>query len=440
MIHVIAPNNNCEERQYILDVILTEFLGVPYSIEYGGVDCWLLDAHSVQIQIEDAFFNKHEEALSYLSHANIPESYAEDLAFDHQIVRLWGDGRYSHESRRIRIGNDIFAASFFFLAQWEELVLKKMKNIDFSQKLPETELFLVRNKLYTRCIVNEYVELLRIILTEQQIETKKRHFSPMLTHDVDRCYLSSERELCENVKKMLEQRDTEKAYRVLSDYLSYPANYNPFDSFDVLMDLAEDADQKAHFYFKACEKGDCGYTYSLEDAFVKKAISKIAARGHYVGLHASENTYHNIQQLRYEFGRLSDAYPAFEKGGRSHLLMYDESVYDNMQRIGIKYDSGVGFQYYNGFRTSVCYSYPKFNVTGRRQLQLMQIPFNVMDSVSIRQNLSPEVFFQQIQTIIAVVKKYNGVFVSNWHSNLFLAKGREKYIDVYKSIMHLIKD
>lgn len=438
MIQIIAPNNNCKERQYILDVLFGQFLGVPYIVNYGDVDCWFIDIQSVHIQVEDAFFNKHAESLSYLLHANIPESYSDDLAFGHQIVRLWGDGKYTHGSKKIRIGNDIFAASFFFLTQWEECVLKKATNIAFSQKLPETELFIVKNKLYMRCVVNEYVEFLRAILGEQQIVTKKRHFSPLLTHDVDRCYLSGERELCENVKKMLEQHDAEKAYRVLSDYLSYPENYNPFDSFDVLMDFAEHAGQKAHFYFKACEKGEGGYTYSLKDAFVRKAISNIVARGHHVGLHASENTYRNIQQLHIEFDRLSEQCPAIEKGGRMHLLMYDESVYDNMQSIGMQYDSGVGLQYYNGFRTSVCYSYPKFNVEERKQLQLMQIPFNVMDSVSIRQKSRPEDFLEQISSVIYEVKKYEGMFVSNWHSNLFLAKGREQFVAVYKEMMNIL--
>ena len=438
MIKIVVPNNNHSERQYIIDVIFGVFLRVPYSIEYANVDCWLIYLPSLLLKIEDAFFNKHKSSIAYLSVDNIPQSYQDDVAWGKTLLRLWGKGNYFRNTKEIYIGNDILAASFFFLSRWEEIVIKREKGIKAEGKLPEDELFVIKKNLYKRCVVNEYVEFIRTILSEQKIQTRKNEFTPLLTHDVDRCYLSNERELCVNIKKMLERNESAKAYRILSDYLSYPSNYNPFDSFDLLMDLAESSGTKAHFYFKACESNESGYTYSLGDEFVSETIAKICRRGHYVGLHASENTFHNIQQLRLEQGRLADKCPCYEKGGRNHLLMYDEEVYNNLDRAGMNYDNGLGFQYYNGFRASVCYAYPIFNVVERKTLHLMQLQFNIMDSVSIRRELSPNDFSEQISSILSEVKKYSGIFVSNWHSNLFLANGRQQFIDVYKSMIQQI--
>ena len=438
MIKIVVPNNNYSERQYVIDVIFGVFLRVPYSIEFADVDFWLIYLPTLLFKIEDSFFNTHRSPNTFLSIDNIPQSYHDDMVFGNTLLRLWGGGTYIRNSEEISVGNDIFAASFFFLSRWEEIVLKREKGIKADEKLPEDELFVIKKNLYKRCVVNEYVEFIRTILSEQKIQTKKNEFTPLLTHDVDRCYLSNERELCVNIKKMLERNESAKAYRILSDYLSYPSNYNPFDSFDLLMDLAESSGTKAHFYFKACESNESGYTYSLGDEFVGNTIAKICRRGHYVGLHASENTFHNLQQLRIEQRRLADKCPRYEKGGRNHLLMYDEIVYDNLDSVGMNYDNGLGFQYYNGFRASVCYAYPIFNVVERKTLHLMQLQFNIMDSVSIRRELSPNDFSEQISSILSEVKKYSGIFVSNWHSNLFLANGRQQFIDVYKSMMQQI--
>ena len=59
----------------------------------------------------------------------------------------------------------------------------------------------------------------------------------------------------------------------------------------------------------------------------------------------------------------------------------------------------------------------------------------VMDSVSIRNKVGAEDFFKDIVLVIDTVKKYEGLFVTNWHSNMFNTKGREKFKKVYRMMV-----
>lgn len=435
MIKVIIPNNNIPEREYTIKTFFNDFLGVSIELSVGDVTCWLISSNEKCIKVEDYFFSKFLQPLSYLKIENIPYLYVEDSFCNHKLVRVWGTGEYCYSGNEIYLGNDIFASAFFFLTQWEEVVIKKNQHKEIDEKVDESKLFLVRNLLYTRCVINEYVDFISGLLG-----IKNTHqFTPILTHDVDRCYLSDERVLCTNILGMLRQGQIEKAVKVLDDYLSYPIGSNPFESFSELMNQAESGGCKAHFYFKACEPGDMGYTYSLNDTIVQKMIDNIIRRGHYIGLHASENTIHSREKLTTEYAELKKISGGEIEEGRTHLLIYDGDIYTNLESVGLKCDSGVGFQYYNGFRSSVCYPYYIFDVEKRCSIDIKEVPFNVMDTVSIRQHLSPNEFLEQIKMIISTIKSYGGCFVSNWHSNLYLVHGREEYQTVYSQMMNLIK-
>lgn len=59
----------------------------------------------------------------------------------------------------------------------------------------------------------------------------------------------------------------------------------------------------------------------------------------------------------------------------------------------------------------------------------------VMDSVSVRNKVGAEDFLKDIVLVIDTVKKYEGLLVTNWHSNMFNAKGREEFKEVYRMMV-----
>ena len=131
MIKLKIPNNNLNERKYILDIIFNEFLGLEYKIETGSKNYEILLENNKKLIIKDTFFNKYSKDLEYLKLENIPK----------KIEEL-----------------DIFAASFFMLTRWEEYV---NKNRDIHDRFPATESLAYKQGFLDRPVVNEYVEELK---------------------------------------------------------------------------------------------------------------------------------------------------------------------------------------------------------------------------------------------------------------------------------------
>ena len=68
ILHIQCPNNNIEERKYIIDALLKQFLGIDYSIIYSDtVQNYELWYDSRKVVVEDHFFAKFSDNLEYMS-------------------------------------------------------------------------------------------------------------------------------------------------------------------------------------------------------------------------------------------------------------------------------------------------------------------------------------------------------------------------------------
>jgi len=161
MIKIKIPNNNLNERKYILDIIFNEFLGLDYTLKTGSKEYEIELKNKKILTIKDTFFNKYPEDLEYLKLENIPKDISE---------------------------LDIFAATFFMLTRWEEYV---NQNRDEHNRFPAYESLAYKQSFLDRPIVNEYVEELKEMLLEldDSLVFKKREFELVLTHDVDSLYM-----------------------------------------------------------------------------------------------------------------------------------------------------------------------------------------------------------------------------------------------------------
>ncbi len=55
MIVIKIPNNNLNERKYILDIIFNEFLGLDYNLEIGSQDYEIELENKKMLTIKDTF-------------------------------------------------------------------------------------------------------------------------------------------------------------------------------------------------------------------------------------------------------------------------------------------------------------------------------------------------------------------------------------------------
>ena len=437
MMKILVPNNNNLERKYILDQILGEYFRLEYELvfEDANFDYIFINGEK-ELVVKDVFFNQFPNQLEYLSLSNIPNKvfYAKNK-YINDIVFFWGDDVIEESNNRLFCGVDIFASAFFMLTRWEEFILREKTG-----RCEEQMLLCVKYGLQKRAIVNEYCDVLITLLSKIGIVAKRPIYNQIkITHDVDRCYLSSYRQLFSNLFPLaFRDKQYKKAFIVLKNFLIYKVKReNPFDCFNALMDYSDKYNFINSFYFKTCREGEFGCTYTIDNSFVKKTILNIINRGHEVGFHPSESTFDDDEQFKLEYLRLQAIAGKVIKGGRNHGLYYNINTMRQWNGL-LDYDSGFGYQFSNGFRSGICYPYSVFDVFKRETLKLVEIPFVAMDTVAIRTKWTPQELFDDIVDIINIVNKYNGIVCFNWHSNQINVLERKKYKWVYFSIIDFL--
>lgn len=434
MIKIILPANNQAERVYVIEQIFHDYFHLDYEIifEFSINDVSMVCNANKRLIIKDDFWKYYKHDLEYLSIKHIPSSviYAGKPELQ-DVPIIFGDDEFYIAENDVYCGVDLFASIFYMLTRWEEYVQQR----DEKGLCEERLLLCVKVGLIKRPIVNEYIRLLVSLLLRIDVSVVEPDlYELLITHDVDRCYLSSFSELMYNLKPAFLSRKYRLLYRVLKNYMCYRlVGKNPFLPFDEIMNFSDELDLKNVFYFKATDIGEMGCTYTLDDGIVKDVILNILARGHKVGFHPSELTYNNDVQFRTEADRLNKLVGCFE-GGRNHALYSNLNTMYQWSQCS-SYVSNMGYQTYNGFRCGICYPFRVFDIYNRVKLNLFEIPFVAMDSVAIRNKWTPSQMFDDVVDVIEEVHKYKGIVCLNWHTNQFNTNERKKFKSNYYNLI-----
>ena len=446
MIRVEVPDDNVAERRYILDTLLSEFLGLSYSLTtVSGLYNWriVLD-NGNELRVEDHFFSHFPIALSYLRAEAIPDEvcFVElDLAPEGNIPIIYGGGKIIQETDVVVCTLDIFASAFFMLTRWEEYVLDARDSHD---RFPAKASLAYRNGFLDRPVVNEYVEILWRILKNLGLEEerKERRFSIFPTHDVDSTYYwITWRFILKTLAGDLLKRKSPGLFFDHAKSLSaiiFGFARDPFDTFSDLMRLSDSHNVKSHFFFMCGGNSKFDNAYQLNSRRTKKLISRIVAARHEVGIHPSYNTYQDPKRLKGELDLLTKVSKRPVTTGRQHVLRYDivstPRIWDS---LSMAWDSTLGYAEHNGFRAGVCYEFSMFDFLSRRKLNLKQKPLLFMEVTDFKyRKLSLEQSVQNTQKLIQRVRNYNGEFVFLWHnSNIDRDEWRERFRALYLPIL-----
>ena len=415
MIRISIPNNNIQERKYILNIIFDEFLGLDFkALENNDYQDWIIEFGNKEVlTIKDTFFSKYPKELEYLKLENIPE----------KIEEL-----------------DIFAASFFMLTRWEEYV---NKNRDSHNRFPATESLAFKQGFLDRPVVNEYVEELRskLLDLDSNLEFKKREYQLFLTHDVDvplkyRALKSGIREIAGDIIKRKNIRLAIKNSLQVAK-VTLGLQKDPFDTFDYLMDVSEQAEVKSYFFFMAKGLTKFDNMYKSDDKFIIELVKNIKQRGHHIGFHPTYNAYNNKEQLIKEKRELEKNLDTNITFGREHYLRFEvPTTWQIWEDENILFDSTLGYADRPGFRCGICYEFSVFNILTQEKLKLKERPLIAMECSLFEErylNLSYKESYEKLISLLYTVKKYNGNFTWLWHNDqLSNQDKRELYEKVLK--------
>ena len=413
-INVKIPNNNLNERKYILNIIFNEFLGLEYVLKIGSADYEIELENKKVLDIKDTFFNKYPKDLEYLQLENMPNKI-EDL--------------------------DIFSASFFMLTRWEEYV---NKNRDAHNRFPAYESLAFKQGFLNRPVVNEYVEELKkaLLVLDDSLVFKKYEYKFLLTHDVDALlkYNGLKNGLIEIAGDILKRKSIKNVFSsILRQYRVHTGiQKDPYDTFDYLMDISEKIGLKSYFFFMGKGVTKFDNQYDSSDEFVKNLAVKIKERGHYIGMHPTYNAYNNQEQFLKEKQELKKNLDSSLAFGREHYLRFEvPTTWQIWEDNGMIWDSTLSYADKEGFRCGVCYEYSVFNILTRKKLKLKEKPLIVMEGsfATYQPNIKPEEMEEKIKLLIEQVKKYNGEFVFLWHNSSFNTPLWKKYQNIYGRIL-----
>jgi len=435
---ITIPSVNIPEVAYTFHCLLSVFLGLRYEIVIDDEACdYTITCNFQTLQIANFFF-KDDRVQQLYQHDNLPSAVnfsdieLENIQFS-QVI-FFGNSSWSKQESGFKWGNDIVAASFYMLTRWEETVIE---NKDEHNRFLAIDSLAYKNNFLHRPIVNEYVEILYHILKSFGLDQirKVRKYTTLATHDVDRPFLwnSTLGKIRSIGASLLIRRNKEEIKLRAQNIVT---GTDPFDTFDLLMDMSESIGEKAHFFFMAGGETEFDNFYQLGEQAVIDLIKRIKERNHCIGIHPSYNTYNNTEMLSSEIDALKMATGMEVTASRQHYLRFDtSSTWNNLEDADVRWDSTMGYPDEAGFRSGVCYTYPLYDIYNRKQLNLLEKPLIVMDATLLRyEKLQIEQALSRVENLQKEVHRYQGEFVFLWHNSSFNSQEWIGFDEVYKSM------
>lgn len=458
MLLIHQPDTYPSERAYVLDVVLSEFLGLEWEAhpearpdveitapELSPSACLLLTdglfATPGPLWLTEASLPKLPLASWNVDGASIaPKLVTPDLPIVYGTTLARGSF-YEEMGSEIKLGVDIFGSIFFQLARYEEIACPARDAYD---RFPATATVAHREGFLTRPLANEYIEVLWSAMQRlwPNLTRRRRTFMESLSHDVDSpLYPATSRPkvLKATLGDLISRRDGGLAFSRLRALRPTPSDdhaADPYNTFDLIMDLSERRGLSSAFYFIAgTTNPSLDGTYSVDDPWIGRLIRRIHDRGHEIGLHPSYESFRDpaivlseCEALLRTCERVGVSQPS-SMGGRQHFLRWENpTTWRAWEQAGLTYDSSLGFADSAGFRCGVCFDYPVFDVLARRPLRLFERPLVVMEKALFHDRPTfDQQGLEMVGQLRRACKLFDGNFTLLWH-NSRLASRRERRI------------
>ena len=270
-----------------------------------------------------------------------------------------------------------------------------------------------------------------------------KKFAVCLTHDVDRV-----KKTFQYVTHTIRNLKRGKIGLELAQLSFLMRRENPYWNFDRIMEIERKLGVKSTFFFLNEQRKTCLFSpsewklywgrYDIKDPKIVETIKRLDAEGWEIGVHGSYNSYNNLKRLEEEKKILEELSGKKIHGVSQHYLNLDTSetwVYH--EKLGLVYDTSVGFVDEIGFRRGTCYPYHPFDPTENRTLLLWELPITIMDGVYFSDKRD---FWGESIKILEKVEKYNGVLLLRWHQRFFNEKEFPEMSSIYEKIIKISKE
>lgn len=449
VLEIFISHHRIQEASWAIDVIIQEFLGLAYTLNTTGhQDNVIIKFAEHSLTLPNSFLGIAENV--WLSSTSLPKlplmwwnTSHSDLKINlvkNTIPILCGrPGFHQEENGNGHLNLDVFGAAFFMLSRYEELVVTERDKHD---RFPAAASIAYEAGFLDRPIVDEYVEILWAAMQQvwPELERKPRQGKVLVSCDVDQPF----DRVGSNVKKLfrsiagdiVKRKDLKLAYKRVRNFIESPKGnlkFDPYYTFDWYMDVCEQNNLKAIFYFITDHTGGAiDGTYTMNEPRVLSLIKKIAERGHEIGVHGSYNSFNDPQQILKERQILVDLCQKLGvgspvMGNRQHYLRWDSArTPDYLDSAGYEYDTTGSFADMAGFRYGTAREFSMWSWQKKTGLRLKQRPLIVMEGSIISAGYMNLGYTDKAKQTFLDLKnkslKYEGNFSLLWHNSHLLSK------------------
>ena len=351
----------------------------------------------------------------------------------------------SEEAGAWRFNYDVLGLAWWMLSRAEEI---GRRDLDCFGRFPAESSHAVRHNYIERPVVDEWLiqlaEAMKYVWPSLTIP--KSTFSLLLSHDVDRpsryAFAGPSTVFKRSAADMVRNRSVSHFLRGVwlavssRDELS---KNDPLNTFGWIMSHSERLGVESTFYFL------CGNTNSTYDAdydlghpMIRKLLREIHDRGHRIGLHPSFDSYLSPEALRHELATLREVctqerIELNKTGCRMHYLKIEvPATLRYLAKLGLEYDSTLGYAQRPGFRCGTCHEYQAFDAQADQIIPIRVRPLIAMDvsffpSQETDQKAGQQAF-DLIRRLQDECRRVGGVFTLLWHnSELVSAQSKHFY-------------
>ena len=322
------------------------------------------------------------------------------------------------------LGFDVFSASFFLAARFEEYW--KFESDNHDRYTSKSSLASKLGYLHLP-LINIWGEVLKEKLKShfEELKLSKHPFKVINTIDIDNAWAYLNKGALRASGALAKAGAQLKLSEIggRAKVLSSGKN-DPYDTYAYLKKVQDEKGIESIYFFLLGDRGEFDKNVPHTSKELQGMINEISTYAT-IGIHPSYGSYLNPKQLEKEIERLKSITENEVSLSRKHFLKLDiPETYRNLEKAGITADYTMGYADNVGFRASICTPFTFFDVLQNKELNLTIHPFAYMDgTLNEYLGLSIEDAKEKVASLKQQVKEVGGVFIGVWHNETVNDKG-----------------
>jgi hypothetical protein len=309
---------------------------------------------------------------------------------------------------------DLFAASFYLLSRYEELLPKR--STDLHGRFEAKNSLAVQNEFIHLPLIDCWMEELKLQILEHfpTIQFKQHQIKFINTIDIDFVYQFKALTLYNKLKKSIGFVFRNQLSQVKNVW--FPLDPDPYDTYSQLM-LSH---VETLFFVLMANGTKHDKNIHLNSQEFHNLLKRLN-QSFQLGVHPSIQSHRFPKQTQKEIEHLSTIIQKQIQISRQHFLKFKwPDTFRKLSEAGIKEDYSMAYPDVLGFRAATAFPFKAFDCKNNCELNILIHSPCVMD-VTLKNQLkhTPDEAIDEVKKLQHNVAKVGGEFIGIWHNSSF---------------------